>query len=180
MIVCAGITKIAIALSCIVPSLSFQTPHNDAGWWWTRLHRRRHHEYDPASSRILRHMMSIPQNDNGDEDVPASDAAMENEFAWRAEKIRLEEANTRRFLNRKPYKLSYIDARRWVQANLGASTEEEFNDLVANGNLRSPYLSKRPDVHYTETGDWKGWDHFLTGFFEEAASGISPSTGAFD
>jgi hypothetical protein len=123
--------------------------------------------------------MGIPAQ-NG-EDMPTNeDAAMMNDFAWRAEKIRLEEANTRRFLNRKPYKLPYCDARRWVQANLGASTEEEFNDLVANGNLRSPYLSKRPDVYYTETGEWKGWDHFLTGFFEEVASGLSPSSGAFD
>jgi hypothetical protein len=43
-------------------------------------------------------------------------------------------------LKSKPYKLPYKDAKVWVQRNLGASTQEEFEDLVLNGNLRTPYI----------------------------------------
>jgi len=70
-----------------------------------------------------------------------------------------------------------------VQANLGADTEEEFNDLVANGNLRTPYIPKMPEKYYTETKEWISWDHFLRGIFDtnrEPPSAIKPPTGAFD
>lgn len=102
---------------------------------------------------------------------------MLDEFTWRAAQLRLEEANTQRMIKRKPIKLPYLDARRWVQANLGASDENEFNDMVANGNLRTPYIPKSPKKYYSETGDWISWDHFLTGFFDEQ---VPPSTGRFD
>jgi len=48
----------------------------------------------------------------------------------------LEQDNTKSFLKRRPRKLPYEDARRWVQANLGVDTKDEFNDLVANGTWR--------------------------------------------
>jgi len=40
-------------------------------------------------------------------------------------------------------------------------------DMVANGNLRTPYIPKQPDVYYSEDGTWISWDHFLHGIFEE-------------
>ena len=80
-------------------------------------------------------------NDDDDVNVDSTNDSHMQDFAWRAEKIRLEEANTKSFLKRKPRKLPYLDARRWVQTNLGASTKKEFYDLVANGNVLSPYLS---------------------------------------
>jgi hypothetical protein len=51
-------------------------------------------------------------------------------------------------------KLPYEDARRWVQANLGADTKEDFYDLVENENLRTPYIPKCPEKYYTETREW--------------------------
>ncbi len=51
--------------------------------------------------------------------------------------------------------------RKWVQANLGVDTKEEFFDLVANGNLRTPYIPKEPEKYYTVSGTWISWDHFL-------------------
>ena len=51
--------------------------------------------------------------------------------------------------------------RKWVQANLGVDTKEEFFDLVANGNLRTPYIPKEPEKYYTESGTWISWDNFL-------------------
>jgi hypothetical protein len=116
----------------------------------------------------------------GETESSSSDDSVLNELSWRVAKIRLEEANTRSFLKRRPVKLPYLDARRWVQANLGAETEHEFRDLVVNGNLRTPYIPKNPKEYYESTGDWISWEHFLTGFFEEKACGISPPTGKFD
>ena len=113
-------------------------------------------------------------------DKENDDSMMLDELSWRAAKIRLEDAHTQGFLKRKPVKLRYLDARRWVQANLGADTKEEFRDMVANGNLRTPYIPKNPKAWYTETGDWISWDHFLTGFFDEQEPGIAPCTGKFD
>ena len=99
------------------------------------------------------------------------------------EKLRdaLEEANTQGFLKRRPLKLPYVDARRWVQANLGCDTREEFEDLVANGNLRTPYIPKNPESYYRATREWNSWDHFLRGCFDGTnPSAIQPSTGIFD
>jgi hypothetical protein len=111
-----------------------------------------------------------------------------NDLKNRAETIhveqlrdQLEQANTRSFLKHAPWKLPYNDARLWIQANLGPSTKEEFNDLVENGNLRTPYIPKRPEEYYTRTREWISWDHFLTGLLDqENPSAIQPSTGFFD
>ena len=93
----------------------------------------------------------------------------------------LEDQHTKSFLKRRPVKLPYEAARKWVQANLGASTKEEFDDLVANGNLRTPYIPKRPEEYYTSTREWISWEHFLTGVFDdEQPSEIKPPTGVFD
>lgn len=97
--------------------------------------------------------------------MPEQDKILD-EIAWRSTKVRLEEANTRRFkktLRSKPWKLPYDDARIWVQKNLGVDTKEEFFDLVANGNLRTPYIPKEPEKYYTDNGTWISWDHFLKG-----------------
>jgi hypothetical protein len=110
-------------------------------------------------------------------DSNSDDATMLDELSWRAAKIRLEDAHTQSFLKRKPVKMRYRDARRWVQANLGATTKDEFKDMVANGNLRTPYIPKNPSVYYKQTGDWISWDDFLTGTED---SGLSPWTGKFD
>jgi len=97
------------------------------------------------------------------------------------ERERLEEANKQAFLKRMPRKLPYEDARRWIQANLGASSKEEFYDLVENGNLRTPYIPKRPEEYYTKTREWISWEHFLTGIFDNKnPSAVRPKTGIFD
>ena len=94
---------------------------------------------------------------------------------------KLETANTQSFLKRKPRKLPYNDARRWVQGNLGCDSKEEFDDLVANGNLRTPYIPKNPESYYTSTREWISWDHFLTGCFDGSSpSAVQPKTGVFD
>lgn len=60
-------------------------------------------------------------------------------------------------------------------------TKEEFYDFVENGNLRTPYIPKRPEEYYSGTREWISWDHFLTGCFDDLSpSSIKPQTGVFD
>lgn len=89
---------------------------------------------------------------------------MIHELSWRFHKVQLEEQETKRFHKRiksKPWKLPYNDARKWVQANFGIDTKAEYYDLVANGNLRTPYIPKDPEKYYSEDGSWISWRHFL-------------------
>ena len=76
-------------------------------------------------------------------------------------KRKLEESHRQSFLKSKPRKLPYEEASKWVQFNLGADTKEEFDDLVANGNVRTPYIPKQPETFYKDQGTWISWDHFL-------------------
>ena len=132
-------------------------------------------------SEPARGATSIGYSKNGNQGNDSNDdASMLDELSWRVAKIRLEDSHTQGFLKRKPVKLRYRDARRWVQANLGAETKDEFKDMVANGNLRTPYIPKNPSTYYRETGDWISWDHFLKGYSGEEESGIQPRTGKFD
>lgn len=102
-----------------------------------------------------------------------------SELEYRTAKIKLEEQNTKRFLKTRPRKLPYLDAREWVQYNLGVSSKEEFDDLVANGNLRTPYIPKNPESFYTTTGDWISWEHFLL-IDARSKTHVPPATGKFD
>lgn len=102
-----------------------------------------------------------------------------NEIEIESSRKKLEDANTQSFLKRRPRKLPYADARIWIQRNLGPATEEEFYDLVENGNLRTPYIPKRPEEYYTRTREWISWDHFLTDD-AQLPSAIGPQTGVFD
>ena len=121
-----------------------------------------------ARSRVCR---SASACDDDDEDA----------LSVRIARLRLEEGNTRSFLKRKPWKLPYEDARRWVQANLGADTKEEYDDLVNNGNLRTPYIPKNPEEYYNARNEWVSWDHFLGGIFDsKTPSAIKRPSGKWE
>mmetsp|Transcript_22047 Transcript_22047/g.33001 ORF Transcript_22047/g.33001 Transcript_22047/m.33001 type:complete len:181 (-) Transcript_22047:410-952(-) len=128
--------------------------------------------YSTSTLRSSKSEEDTSSNENSDEQI--FERAMENhcddqneimdELRWRSMKVNLEEANTRAFqkkIKSRPWKLPYDDARKWVQANLGVDTKEEFFDLVENGNLRTPYIPKEPEKYYTESGTWISWDNFL-------------------
>lgn len=74
---------------------------------------------------------------------------------------RLEDSHTKQIIRRKPLKLDYKTSRRWIQKNWNIKSKAEFYDLVANGNLRTPYISKRPEEYYGARGEWISWDHYL-------------------
>jgi hypothetical protein len=123
------------------------------------------------------------ENDNDINERVFRDALNQRVEQINVEKTRneLEAANVQSFLKRVPLKLPYDKARRWVQANLGCDTKEEFFDLAANGNIRSSYLPKNPEAYYTRTNSWISWDHFLKGLFDdEQPSGVKPQSGVFD
>jgi hypothetical protein len=133
-------------------------------------------------------MKMAADNKKGEEDD--NNNAILEDLSWRTAKIKLEEQHTQHFLKKRPVKLPYLESRRWVQYNLGPDTQEEFNDLVENGNLRTPYIPKRPEEYYTRTGDWISWEHFLTwdppnvslgcDLEDGDSSSLSPAKGTFD
>jgi hypothetical protein len=126
---------------------------------------------DSVSMRKTRnnfHRLSMDSNKTPDENEDSKSSDTEenvviDELSWRVAKARLEEANKKRFLKSKPIKLSYEQSQKWIQRNWAPTSKEEFYDLVANGNLRTPYISKRPEEYYGERGEWISWDHYLLG-----------------
>lgn len=123
---------------------------------------RRHNQLsmsdDKGENNSIENSKNNDKNDNN-----ATNNIVLDDISWRVAKVRLEEANTKRFLKRKPLKLPYEISRRWIQHNWAPKTKEEFNDLVANGDLRNVYISKRPEEYYGERGEWISWDHYLLG-----------------
>ena len=122
-------------------------------------------------------LTSKNENESSDEtnnDNSAEDDKMLSELV----RVKLEADHTRKFLKSRPRKLKYDEARTWVQRNLGVDTEDEFNDLVENGNLRTPYIPKRPEEYYTQSKEWISWDHFLKD--DPDYPGVKPASGAFD
>jgi hypothetical protein len=124
------------------------------------------------------HPLSLTQgsssNNNDDNDPNKDDAPKQqrtdtnqhviiDELSWRVTKVRLEEANTKRLLKRKPLKLPYALSQKWIQHNYAPKTKEEFEQLVMDGDLKNVYISKRPEEYYGERGEWISWDHYLLG-----------------
>lgn len=94
-----------------------------------------------------------------EDESPESDAF--TDLNWRVEKLRLEEANTRRFLKAGPRFLPYDECTKWVQAWNRWESEEEWKSWIDEGEKRNSYIPARPDEYYGNRGEWKGWDHFL-------------------
>ena len=84
------------------------------------------------------------------------------DLGWRVQKLRLEEANKRRFLKSGPRFLPYKDVQKWVQAwGDRWTSEEEWKEWISAGEKRNSYIPSRPDEYYTRTGDWISWEDFL-------------------
>lgn len=92
------------------------------------------------------------------------------DLSWRVAKARLEEENKRRILRRKPLKLPYAVSQKWIQRNWAPKTQKEFEELVANGDIKNVYISKRPAEYYGERGEWISWDHYLLGDCSEVGA----------
>jgi len=169
--------------------MAFQQQYN-------RHHHRRHHclqipryssqSETPRFAKSPDTSLSDDQDDgggDGDTEDTKDDEVDVNflrEFESRKEEIQvettrqaLEDQHTRSFLKRRPKKLPYKQARLWVQKNLGPDTQEEYEDLVENGNLRTPYIPKRPEEYYTTTNDWISWDDYLKGTDDDDGDDIS-------
>mmetsp|Transcript_3688 Transcript_3688/g.5341 ORF Transcript_3688/g.5341 Transcript_3688/m.5341 type:complete len:331 (+) Transcript_3688:178-1170(+) len=83
------------------------------------------------------------------------------DLSWRVEKLRLEEANTRRFLKAGPRFLPYNEASKWVQAWDRWDCEDDWVRWIDEGEKRNSYIPARPDEYYGKQGKWISWDHFL-------------------
>ena len=84
-----------------------------------------------------------------------------HDLNWRVAKMRLEEANTRRFLTSGPRFLPFEECRKWVIAFNRWESEDEWRQWIEDGEKRNSYIPSSPDVYYGKRGLWKGWDHFL-------------------
>ena len=114
-------------------------------------------EYDDHDSNgQIYDNMDLDFNQNNDEELSTIP-----DLSWRVEKLRLEEANTRRFLKSKPRFLPYEECRKWVQAWNRWDSEEDWVTWIDEGEKRNSYIPARPDEYYGRLGKWKGWDHFL-------------------
>jgi len=162
---------------CALPAQAFNTHYSSL-----HINSRQHIQARGISKLIL----PAVNNDSGSGTVPSSssdeDNALYKELYQRhneiqTEKVRnaLEKQHTKSFLKKRPVKLPYKQAQKWVQGNLGVTTKEEFEDFVAMGYIKTPYISKNPEEYYTRTGDWISWDHFLND-----TTTIDPQRGVFD
>ncbi len=118
------------------------------------------------------------RDDGMDAAVRRDDNDDDDDLSWRVAKLRLEEANTRRFLKARPVKLSYETSRSWIRKNYGIiRTRGEFMDLVDNGYVRNPYISKDPERYYGSRGEWISWDHYLLGACDGDGDGDNDGVG---
>ena len=96
---------------------------------------------------------------NGDWDTPY---VVLEDLNWRIEKLRLEEANKKRFLTSGPRFLPYEECRKWVQAWGGRwDNQQEWQEWIEMGEKRNSYIPANPESYYTKLGQWISWDHFL-------------------
>lgn len=84
-----------------------------------------------------------------------------DDLSWRVEKLRLEEANTKRFLKAGPRFLPYEECCKWVQAWNRWDNEEDWKRWIMEGEKRNSYIPAWPDEYYGRLGQWISWDHFL-------------------
>jgi len=114
-----------------------------------------------SSKNQQRHQMAI-NDDDEEQNENNNDDEFLNGLKFRAEKLRLEEANKRRFLKARARHLPYEECRLWVQAwgNRWIS-EQEWREWIDMGEKRNAYIPARPDEYYGRLGKWISWEHFL-------------------
>ena len=101
-----------------------------------------------------------PDEDEEDMEIGESGVVLDD-LAWRVEKLRLEEANTKRFLKSRPRFLPYEECRKWVQRWNRWDNEQDWKNWIAMGEKRNAYIPSKPDEYYGRIGKWISWDHFL-------------------
>ena len=167
MIIVAKYVTIAITTTIINGSLNFCIDTSCAVAFVAspRFYRRQKIHY---LSMIDEHSSGGDQDESADDDDSIDDDndgenVIIDDLSWRVAKARFEETVKPQYLTAKPIKLSYSTSQRWIQRNWAPTTQQEFEDLVVNGNLRTPYISKRPEEYYGARGEWISWDHYLLG-----------------
>lgn len=118
--------------------------------------------------RARTHIFDYKESESGSEDFWAGDGDLDapseaiDDLSWRVEKLRLEEANKRRFLKAGPRFLPYGECRKWVLAwGNRWETEEDWKAWIRQGEKRNAYIPARPDEYYGKLGKWISWNHFL-------------------
>mmetsp|Transcript_13480 Transcript_13480/g.19720 ORF Transcript_13480/g.19720 Transcript_13480/m.19720 type:complete len:294 (+) Transcript_13480:80-961(+) len=104
----------------------------------------------------------INEEEIGDDNKNDKSPINFSDLSWRVEKLRLEEANTKRFLKSQPRKLPYEECRKWVQAwGNRWENQKDWENWIAMGEKRNAYIPAKPDEFYGRLGKWISWEHFL-------------------
>ena len=160
---------------CSVSVLAFAARNFCPGRRANVLRLKQQQGREPRPTLLL---LTSKNEDERSDDKKNNNSAEDDKMLSELVRAKLEADHTRKFLRSRPRKLAYDEARTWVQRNLGVDTEDEFNDLVENGNLRTPYIPKRPEEYYRQSTEWISWDHFLKD--DRNYPGVKPASGAFD
>jgi len=80
--------------------------------------------------------------------------------------MKLEEANTRRFLKSRPRFFAYEQCRKWVDAqNRGGAmwrSKDDWDDWISMGEGKPSLVPSEPEEHYSRLNMWVSWNHFLS------------------
>ncbi|CAL1162222.1 unnamed protein product [Cladocopium goreaui] len=109
---------------------------------------------------------SRPASGEGSLDAARAGGKQELVFLDEKDYIRLfrselEEHAKRALFRRKKRFLPFDDSVKWVRAMGLWDSKKEWEEWIAMGEKRNPYIPTRPDEYYGKLGQWKGWSHFL-------------------
>lgn len=76
-------------------------------------------------------------------------------------RLELEEHAKRALFRRTRRFLPFEDCVKWVRAMGYWDSQQEWEEWIALGEKRNPYIPTRPDEYYGKLGQWKGWSYFL-------------------
>lgn len=141
------------------PTILGRMKRHERGYFFTC---RGLNDYNDEDNDFSEDGQNEDKNDGGAEEGEGDSSSVDfDDLMWRVERVRLEEANTRRFLKAKPKFLPYSECRNWVKAWNRWETKEEWREWINEGEKRNSYIPSRPDEYYGSLGEWRGWDHFL-------------------
>eukprot|EP00554_Chaetoceros_debilis_P011123 CAMPEP_0194109270 /NCGR_PEP_ID=MMETSP0150-20130528/8802_1 /TAXON_ID=122233 /ORGANISM="Chaetoceros debilis, Strain MM31A-1" /LENGTH=117 /DNA_ID=CAMNT_0038798193 /DNA_START=256 /DNA_END=609 /DNA_ORIENTATION=- len=108
----------------------------------------------------------IDYTENKDDDENDVEVGTKWESLYiRIARMRLEEANTKRFLKAIPAKLPYNECKEWAKRQNMWQSKEDWDAWIDLGESLSAYIPSDPESYFTRQGTWVSWEDFLG--FEE-------------
>mmetsp|Transcript_61508 Transcript_61508/g.181774 ORF Transcript_61508/g.181774 Transcript_61508/m.181774 type:complete len:256 (-) Transcript_61508:592-1359(-) len=151
-----------ICLVTLVENITFAGAFTPAAFFFTSTRKNFSERRAPSLATYIGDDESTEgDSGSGDGDDQDSTSLVWDDLSWRVEKLRLEEANTKRFLKARPRFLPYDECCKWVQAWNRWESKEDWENWIMEGEKRNSYIPARPEEYYGRLGQWISWDHFL-------------------